>query len=211
MRSCGLFRYADLKQLDSQAVDFPYDVSSSVYSSYKKLLSTLFLFLWLQNNRYSMLVIAPKSREGLKKLINDLDENILRGITTQLREQFIEVSLPRFHVETTHGSEKVLAKAGLAPIFTSKADFSGISKQQKLRIAELQQHVTFRVDEESSSENVLSASNALRSNAQPERSIAIDRPFLFFVRDVIDNIIIVAGKVTTLPVQEIHEPELPAK
>lgn len=156
-----------------------------------------------------MLVIAPKSRDGLKKLTNDLDGNILRGITSELREEFIEVSLPKFHVETTQGSEKILAKAGLASIFTSKANFSGISKQQKLRIAELQQHVTFRADEEHSSENFLTASNALRSNAQPERSIVINQPFLFFVRDVIDNVIIVAGKITSLPLIDTHEPEIP--
>lgn len=107
--------------------------------------------------------------------------------------------MPKFHIDTTSGIEKALAKSGLASIFTSKADFSGISKQQKLHIEELQQHVSFRVDEGSSSENLLTATNFLRSNAQPEKSVIIDRPFLFFVRDVTDDVVIVAGKVTTLP------------
>lgn len=108
-------------------------------------------------------------------------------------------------METTSGAEKSLAKAGLASIFTSKADFSGITKTQKLHVEELQQHVSFRIDEGSSSENFLTATNALRSNVQPEKSFVIDRPFLFFVRDVIDDVIIVAGKITSLPV--FDEPE----
>lgn len=108
-------------------------------------------------------------------------------------------------METTSGAEKSFVKAGLASIFTSKADFSGITKSQKLHIEELQQHVSFRVDEGSSSENFLTATNALRSNVQPEQSLVIDRPFLFFVRDIIDDVTIVAGKITTLPA--FDEPE----
>lgn len=141
----------------------------------------------------------PDSRDGLKQLINNFDANCLADITNKLAEESIDVSLPKFHIDTTSGAEKSLAKAGLASIFTTKADFSGISKQQKLHIEELQQHVSFRVDEGSSSENFLTATNALRSNAPSERSVVVDRPFLFFVRDNIDNVVIVAGKITSLP------------
>lgn len=148
----------------------------------------------------------PDSRDGIKPLINGFDANCLADITAKLKEESIDVSLPRFHIDTTSGAEKSLAKAGLASIFTTKADFSGITKQQKLHIEELQQHVSFRVDEGSSSENFLTATNALRSNLQAERSLVIDRPFLFFVRDVVDNVVIVAGKITSLP--EYDESEL---
>lgn len=160
----------------------------------------------MQNERYSLLLIVPDSRDGLKKLIANFDANCLADITAKLTEESIDISLPKFHIDTTSGAEKSLAKAGLASIFTTKADFSGISKQQKLHIEELQQHISFRVDEGSSSENFLTATNALRSNSQAERSVIIDRPFLFFVRDVIDNVVIVAGKITSLP--EYDETEL---
>lgn len=141
----------------------------------------------------------PDSRDGLKKMINDFNPNCLSEISSELVEESIDICVPKFHIDTTSGIEKALAKSGLASIFTTKADFSGISKQQKLHIEELQQHVSFRVDEGSSSENLLTATNFLRSNAQPEKSVVIDRPFLFFVRDVTDDVVIVAGKITTLP------------
>lgn len=156
-----------------------------------------------------MLVIMPKSRDGLRRLIAEMTSNCLHEITAKLSYELIDVSLPKFQVETTSGAEKTLAKEGLASLFTSKADFSGISKDQKLRIGELQQHVSFRVDEGSSSENILTAANSLRSNSQVERSIVIDRPFLFFVRDRIDDVVIVAGKISSLPGYENDEPEIP--
>lgn len=120
-------------------------------------------------------------------------------ISAKLIEESVDVCLPKFRVDTTGGAEKSLAKAGLASIFTSKADFSGISRDQKLHVEEIQQHVSFRVDEGSSTENFLTATNAQRSNAVAERSIVVDRPFLYFVRDHTINLVIVAGKITTLP------------
>lgn len=158
-----------------------------------------------------MLVLVPKKRDGLRSLITDLSANSLSEITRELEEELIDVSLPKFEVESTSGAEKILAKEGLATLFTSKADFSGITKAQKLRIGELQQHVTMRVDEGSSTENFLVASDALeRSKAPIERSIVIDRPFLFFVRDRIDDVIIVAGKISALDAFERNEPEIPS-
>lgn len=113
--------------------------------------------------------------------------------------------MPKFSLETTSGAEKILAKTGLATMFTSKADFSGIMTDQPIHVGELQQHVSLRVDEGSSSENVLTSTNALRSNLQPDDAVLIDRPFAFFVRDVIDNVIIVAGKVIE-PTPATEEP-----
>lgn len=153
-----------------------------------------------------MLVIFPSARDGLKDLINDISSTSLNEIIGQLEEQLIDVSLPRFEVETTSGAEKLLAKEGLASLFTSKADFSRMSTTQKLRVGELQQHVTLRVDEGSSTENFLTATGTLRSNAKVDSFVAIDRPFLFFVRDRIDDVIIVAGKITELDAFK-NEPE----
>ena len=95
---------------------------------------------------------------------------------------------------------------GMTSVFTSKADFSGITKDQSIHVDELVQHVSIRVDEGASSENSISGtiahgsqlkSDLLRSDS--EEDFIADKPFLFFVRDVIDKIVIVAGKITDVP------------
>lgn len=157
-----------------------------------------------------MLVMMPKNADGLKKLISEFNANSLNEITNELEEVLINISLPKFEVQTTSGAEKVLAKEGLASLFTSKADFSGITNDRKLRVGELQQHVTLRVDETSSTENFLTASFALRTNAPAvERTVSINRPFLFFVRDRIDDVTIIAGKIVSLEAFAMDEPEIP--
>lgn len=156
-----------------------------------------------------MVLMMPKGPEGLKKLISEFNANSLNEITNELNEELINISLPKFEVQTTSGAEKVLAKEGLASMFTSKADFSGITKDLKLRVGELQQHVTLRVDETSSTENFLTASIVQRTNAPAiERTVSINRPFLFFVRDRIDDVTIIAGKILSLEAFAMDEPEL---
>lgn len=149
-------------------------------------------------------MLLPNARDGLEAMVNDLSADIIPDIISKLEEESIDISIPKFAIDTTGGIEKNLAKNGLASIFTSKADLSGITTEQKLHIEEVQQHVALRVDEGSSSENFFTATNTLRSNAQPEQSIVVNRPFVFFVRDVADGVIIMAGKVTSLPV--VDEP-----
>ncbi|XP_031636869.1 alpha-1-antiproteinase S-like [Contarinia nasturtii] len=186
MKAQGYFKTANITKYKSEAVEFPYE-----------------------NIRYSMLVVIPEGSDGLKYLINEFNANTLNEISNELADEFITVNLPRFEVQTTSGAEKVLAKEGLASLFTSKADFSGISKSLKLRLDELQQHVNLRVDETSSAENFLTASIALRSNGPlNDRTIVINRPFLFFVRDRIDDVTIVAGKITSLESFAMDEPEI---
>lgn len=169
----------------------------------------IFLFFIFQNIRYSMLVVVPQNQDGLKQLINDFTSNTITEISDGLQDEFITVSLPKFQVQTTSGAEKIFAKEGLASLFTSKADFSGISKSKRLHIGELQQHVNLRVDETSSTENFLTASIAQRSRTPTnDRSVFINRPFLFFVRDRIDDVTIIAGKITSLEAFALDEPEI---
>jgi serpin B len=88
---------------------------------------------------------------------------------------------------------------GLITIFTSKADLSGVTGEQNLHVDELVQHVGVRVDEGSSSQSALTAVNTQRSGADDpttvDKSMTINRPFMFVVRDVVDDIILAAGKV----------------
>lgn len=169
-----------------------------------------------QNARYSLLVIVPNSRSGLAALQSELTAETVRDTCAQLSARSVDLSMPKFNIETTGGIEKLLAAQQqpqndqLSALFSDQADFSGITEEQRLHIDELQQHVSVRVDEGASSENALSATSSLRSAAATTEtqaaadeggapsttvSVVIDRPFLFFVRDVIDDVLIVAGKV----------------
>lgn len=103
---------------------------------------------------------------------------------------------------------------GLATLFSEAADLSGITGQQRLRVDELVQHVSVRVDEGASTENSISASDGVgprlakseaeteepkeeqgQAAAAAEETFIVNRPFLFFVRDTIDDVTLVAGMI----------------
>lgn len=94
---------------------------------------------------------------------------------------------------------------GLPTLFSEAADFSGITTEQQLNVDELVQHVSVRVDEGASTENSISASDVVSrwpksetgalSNGESEETFVVDQPFLFFVRDTVDDITLVAGMI----------------
>lgn len=176
MRSRGSYKIAYLKDLESQVIELPYE-----------------------NDRYALLIILPKTHQGLRQLIETFSPEILSEILPKLQSDMVNFAMPKFRMDTTSRAEKPLIKSGLSYLFNKNADLSGISKTQNYHIDELVQHVSFRVDEGSSSENALTATGVHRSNPDSEETILVDKPFLFFVRDVVDDAIIIAGKVMNPP------------
>lgn len=86
-------------------------------------------------------------------------------------------------------------------LLSEAATLDGVTEEQALRVGELVQHVSVRVDEGSSSENSLSAGSVVRAKAveaessTSEAQFVVDTPFMFLVRDVVDDITLVAGLI----------------
>lgn len=181
MRSSGKFGVGSSQELDAKFIELPYN-----------------------NSRYSLFVMVPNKDDGLKDLIKSFNCQSLSSARKMLNEVPVQISMPKFQIDTTSRAEKALAKLGLITIFTSKADLSGITDEQKIHVDELVQHVSIRVDEGSSSETALSATNIVEAKTATEEmeEFAVDRPFLFFVRDTIDDLVIVAGKINDVPAVE---------
>uniref|UniRef100_A0A182QVF0 Serpin domain-containing protein n=1 Tax=Anopheles farauti TaxID=69004 RepID=A0A182QVF0_9DIPT len=181
MRSQGSFGVGKDDQLDAKFLELPYN-----------------------NSRYSLLLMVPNSKDGLKELIKNFNPDTLSTVQKSLVKMPVQICIPKFRIDTTSRAEKSLAKLGLITMFTSKADLSGITTEQKIHVDELVQHVSIRVDEGSSSENALSATNIVESKTldDEQEQFTADKPFLFFVRDIVDDIVIVAGKITDIPYAE---------
>lgn len=64
----------------------------------------------MKNERYALLVIIPKSIDGLRSVIENLSTKALNDITTLLESDPIELLMPKFHVDTTSRAEKSMKK-----------------------------------------------------------------------------------------------------
>ncbi|CRK89704.1 CLUMA_CG003436, isoform A [Clunio marinus] len=179
MLTYGAFKYADIPSKQLKAVELPY-----------------------KNERYAMLIVMPETVKDLKHFSRESDYNSVNEIVAQLESSDLTLYVPKFRMECTSRAEKALGKLGLTTLFTSKADLSGITKDaDNYQIEELVQHVAVRVDENSSSSSALSAGNVEgRVNAKA-MEFSVDKPFLFYVRDVAQDIILAAGKIVEVPVE----------
>lgn len=74
------------------------------------------VIMLLQNQRYAMLIVEPAVREnGLKALVSQLDSTDLGELSSNLKLQTVELSLPKFSVETTSSIHKELKQVYLGP------------------------------------------------------------------------------------------------
>jgi len=75
----------------------------------------------------SMLILLPREKDGLKRLENSLSVENLARWRNALREEEVEVFLPRFRTTCAFRLDKALSAMGMADAFiASKADFSGM-------------------------------------------------------------------------------------
>lgn len=87
MRTRGLYKTGYISSIDSFAVEIPYE-----------------------NDRYSLLIVMPKAHNGVKSLIKQFTMNTLHKIDSEMKEEHLHLTIPKFKVETTGRAEKALAK-----------------------------------------------------------------------------------------------------
>ncbi|KAL0276178.1 UNVERIFIED_CONTAM: hypothetical protein PYX00_003800 [Menopon gallinae] len=174
IHSQGEFNVANIEALDCRAIELPY-----------------------KGDRYSLLILVPNARDGLAKLISDLSVYPINDVYKQMKTKLVDVCLPNFEMDCISKPISSFSKLGLSKVTSifdpEKADLSAISKEPGLYVEELVQMVSFKVDAEYSNTNFLTASiGSLRSNYE---SFPINQPFLFFLKDRVNDMVIVNGKL----------------
>ena len=112
----------------------------------------------------------------------------------------LNLHMPRFGIETRAEMSAILAGMGMPLAFDrSGADFSGISKADALHIGMVMHQANIDVDEEGT-EAAAATAVGMDTGGGPsplkEITLRLDRPFLFFVRDVETGAVLFMGRVT---------------
>jgi serpin B len=122
------------------------------------------------------------------------------GVTELLArtgERDVEVTMPRFAFKSTVDLEAVLKALGVTDAFDkNRADYSGMTEQERLFISAALHQATIEVDEQGT---VATAATAIvmgttSARLDPQR-IALDRPFFFVIHDVEARIPLFVGRV----------------
>ncbi|XP_072941005.1 antichymotrypsin-2-like [Epargyreus clarus] len=168
------FKYRQSRNLKSKLLSLPYDGEET-----------------------SLLIILPNDIEGIGDLIKMLkNPYILDDEMYAMYKTDVDVSIPKFKIETTIDLKDVLKKMNVTKIFGENANLSRLLKSNEtLYISNAIQKAFIEVNEygvEAAATNGI-VTLALRSNMEPLEPIRFiaDHPFVFFLRA--DDLILFSG------------------
>lgn len=195
MKSSGryrvLWRIKDLKGAD--ALDLPYK---------GKRLSMIILLPGKQGPTCHDIFCRPSASE---EDLEDLEEAMskvadLNSILVFERESNVDVTLPRFKLESELDLKEPLKQLGMTDMFKKiKADFSGMTGGTKnpLFVSKIKQKAFIEVNEEgaeAAAATFVAVSLFKSVSGIPE--FRCDRPFVFLIRDNLTGMILFSGHVT---------------
>lgn len=146
----------------------------------------------------ALLVVMPDA-DRRAELEMGLTAERLGAMAAALEPQLVALRIPRLELEQALDLNKILGSLGMPTTFTSAADFSGLSANAGLFVQKVVHKAFVLITEEGTEAAAATgASVVLRDEAPERREIAIDRPFIFFLRDRATGAVLLVGRVNEL-------------
>jgi serpin B len=142
----------------------------------------------------AMTVIVP---DDIAAFEAGLDADSFATITAALAPARVDLTLPRFSIETRTDLATTLAALGMPDAFDPDvADFSGITTEEQLYISAVIHQANIDVDE-AGTEAAAATAVTMRTTSMPAEPVTlrVDRPFLFALRDVPTGAVLFLGRV----------------
>ncbi|RWS15658.1 hypothetical protein B4U79_17210 [Dinothrombium tinctorium] len=139
----------------------------------------------------SMFIILPRELNGLKSLSDTISYEELKPCFKKYQKQSVDICIPRFFCHSSIDLMEPLKQMGVKKAFEDGADFSGIHRNSNVKLSQAKHKTVFEMcnDEGEPIPEIDSMHFVPRFVA--------NHPFLFVVRDTINNIPLLIGKILT--------------
>ena len=170
----------------------------------EKLKGATALEMPYKGKRLSMIFLLPNKDHNS---LADLEEAMSKVTNLNSILKFgykgkVEVTLPRFKIESEFDLVEPLMELGMTDMFDGSADFSGMTggTNKGLYVSTVVQKAFVEVNEEgteaaAATAGILMARCFPCGQPEPER-FTCDRPFMFLIRDNLTGMILFSGHVT---------------
>ncbi|NLE09474.1 MAG: serpin family protein [Dehalococcoidales bacterium] len=147
----------------------------------------------------SMVIILPAEGQ-YESFENKLNYDKATGIIDTLVEREVIIRMPEFEFASQFKLTNLLSSMGMPDAFSKKdADFSGINEHEQLLIDEILHRAFIVVDTDGTEAAATTGISVIPVSAdfdyQPPVEMIIDRPFIFFIRDIETGTVIFVGRV----------------
>jgi serpin B len=170
MRQTESFGYAESDGY--QAVELPYD-----------------------GGELSMIIFLPRS-DRFEAFEGSLDAQRVDSMVKALEARQVTLTMPRFEFESSFSLREILAMMGMPVAFSGAADFSGMTGNRDLFIADVV-HKAFVSVDEAGTEAAAATAVVMALTAVPGEpvEVTIDRPFIFLIHDIETGTILFVGRI----------------
>lgn len=150
-----------------------------------------------RGGKVRMLLLLPRAKGGLPALERALDRARYDAIVNGMRTWDVDVSIPKFEIESSFERTFVRALEGLGvkTAFTEAADFSGMTGVRGLFVSRAIHKVFVAIDEEGTEAAAATGVGMRPVSVVPSARFVADHPFLFAIRDVPTGTILFFGRV----------------
>jgi serpin B len=146
-----------------------------------------------QGNKASMILFLPK--EPSKKGSDFFNFNSYSKVLPTLKQRPVEISIPKFRLETSYELSETLVKMGMKSAFAPGADFSGITGSKGLILDKVLHKSVVDVSEKGTEASSATAVISMRSTKIGQEPVKFNanRPFYFIIKQNPGNMILFMG------------------
>ncbi len=146
-------------------------------------------------DQLSMVIFIPET-DRFEEFEDSLDAAGVSGMVQDVEYREVALTMPTFEFESEFSLAETLAAMGMPIAFSAAADFSGMTGNRDLAIAEVL-HKAFVSVDEAGTEAAAATAVVMRLTAAPEEpvEVTVDHPFIFLIRDVETGAILFVGRV----------------
>jgi serpin B len=143
----------------------------------------------------SMVILLP-DRDGFEPFEDSLDAERVQAIVEDLEYGQVVLTMPKFEFDSGFSLKEALIAMGMPAAFSGGADFSGMTGDRALSIADVIHKAFVSVDEEGT-EAAAATAVVMVESAMPGQpvEVTIDCPFIFLIRDIETGAILFVGRV----------------
>lgn len=154
------------------------------------------LSLPYEGEELSLLVILPAAADGLDALEASLSPSEIDGWVASMSSGDVDIELPRFTMRSRLSLADALAALGMPSAFDPDlADFSGMTDEAELYVADVIHEAVIELDEEGTRAAAFTGVTMGVNSAGPGLSFVADHPFLFAIRDDLTGTILFLGRM----------------